>query len=414
MKNIIFRTAAFGLFLSVGLMATVAQHSEPAPDRHASDAPTKIALSSTEVVVPMQLVGRKPVVEVKINGQGPFRFFLDTGAGATVMDQSLVDELKLPVRGTTKIGDPADPEGITAKQNQIDKLEVGGATFSNFIAVSWDRAGIYPPGAPRGVLGMPLFRQLLLTVDYPANRVVIAKGSLSKADGPDIIDYQLGEAGLFSVPLKVAGQDVWATLDTGSPSYLGFPTEYQTKLPLVDKPVEVARGRTVGGEAIIYGAKLKGSIVLGRNTFDDPQVTFFDRLRHPNLGYGFIHDFAITIDQVNKRMRWARSAAPVVAAAPSIPAPNPATAGGELAQYEGLFGERRLSVADGKLYLRRIAGPQGEGPKLPLVQIRPDEFALAGTTEVRFVFNRDTARQITALKVLNHEGVWETAVRAAR
>jgi hypothetical protein len=410
MKFITFHLAAFGVLLLLSVSAA-AQHGNASADGGAADTPAKIALSTPDVVVPIELVGRKPVVEVTINGQGPFRFFLDTGAGVTVMDQSLVDELKLPVRGTTKIGDPADPEGITAKQNQVDKLEVGGATFSHFIAVSWDRAGIYPPGAPRGVLGMPLFRQLLLTVDYPANRVVIAQGSLSKADGPDILGYQLGEAGLFSVPLKVAGQAVWATLDTGSPSYLGFPTDYQTKLPLVDKPVEVGRGRTVGGEAIIYGAKLKGSIVLGRNTFDDPQITFFDRLRHPNLGYGFIHDFAITIDQVNKRMRWARSAAPVVATAPNIPTPGTAPAGGELAQYEGLFGERRLSVADGKLYLQRIAGPQGEGPKLSLVQIRPDEFALAGTTEVRFVFNRDAARKITALKVLNREGAWETAVK---
>lgn len=409
MKLINFRLAAFGLFLSLGLSAAYAQTGKPSADPHASDAPAATALASAEVVVPMKLVGRKPTVEVKINGQGPFTFFLDTGAGATVMDQSLVDELKLPFKGTTKIGDPADPQGITAKQNQIDKLEVGGASFTNFIALSWDRAGIYPPGAPRGVLGIPLFRQLLLTVDYPLNRIVIGKGSLAKEEGPDLIDFQLGEAGLFSVPLKVAGQDIWATLDTGSPSYLGFPTEYQTKLPLVDKPVEVGRGRTVGGEAIIYGAKLKGSIKLGRNTFDDPQVTFFDRLRHPNLGYGFIHNFAITIDQVSRRMRWAMSAAPVEAG-PSLP-PTAAISAAGFASYAGTYGVRRMTAQDGKLFVQRLSGPQGEGPRLELSQIKNDEFALAGKTEVRFVFTRDAGGEVMGLKVLNPAGEWETASR---
>lgn len=411
MKSLIFRLSSVGLLATLCLVVVNAQTGKPAPESHATDAPAKVELSAPDVVVPMELVGRKPVVEVKINGQGPFKFFLDTGAGATVLDQALVDELKLTVTGTTKIGDPADPEGITAKQNQIDKFEVGGATFSNFVALSWDRAGLYKPGSPRGVLGMPLFRQLLLTVDYPANRVVIARGTLSKADGPDIIDYHLGEAGLFSVPLKVAGQDVWATLDTGSPSYLGFPTEFQTKLPLVEKPVEVGRGRTVGGEAIVYGAKLKGSIVLGRNTFDDPQVTFFDRLRHPNLGYGFIHDFAITIDQVNKRMRWARSAAPNLADGPSMLTPA-ATPAADYALYAGIYGLRRMTVQDGKLFVQRLSGPQGEGPKLELAQVKADEFALAGKSGVRFVFTRDAAGKVTGLKVLNPAGEWETASRS--
>lgn len=409
MKNRSMRFVGLGLLVIFAVLTAAAQNGKPSADQQASDAPAKIALSTPEVVVPMNLVGRKPTVEVKINGQGPFTFFLDTGAGATVMDQSLVDELKLTAKGTTKIGDPADPQGITAKQNQIDKLEVGGAAFSNFIALSWDRAGIYPPGAPRGVLGIPLFRQLLLTVDYPLNRIVIGKGALAKEDGPDIIEFQLGEAGLFSVPLKVAGQDVWATLDTGSPSYLGFPTDYQTKLPLVDKPVEVGRGRTVGGEAIIYGAKLKGSIKLGRNTFDDPQITFFDRLRHPNLGYGFIHNFAITIDQVSRRMRWAMSAAPVEAG-PNLPA-TAATPAGEFASYAGMYGVRRMTAQGGKLFVQRLSGPQGEGPKLELAQVKTDEFALAGKTDVRFVFTRDAGGKVIGLKVLNPAGEWETASR---
>src|SRR5213593_2208651 len=41
------------------------------------------------------------IVPVKINGQGPYKFVLDTGATFTCIDAKLVDELKLPEwRGT--------------------------------------------------------------------------------------------------------------------------------------------------------------------------------------------------------------------------------------------------------------------------------------------------------------------------
>ena len=39
-----------------------------------------------------------PLVQVTINGHGPYTFVLDTGASALVVSQWLVDELKLPTR----------------------------------------------------------------------------------------------------------------------------------------------------------------------------------------------------------------------------------------------------------------------------------------------------------------------------
>ncbi|MEO6390732.1 MAG: aspartyl protease family protein, partial [Pyrinomonadaceae bacterium] len=332
---------------------------------------------------------------------------------ATVMDQELVNELKLPNQGTTKIGDPANPEAITATRNQVDKLQMGGATFANFIAVSWYRSALYQPGAPRGVLGMPLFSKLLLTIDYPNGKIGISRGALPKADGGEVIEYSYSETGLFGVPLNVAGKDLIATLDTGSPGELSFPTEYQEKLPLEGKPVEIGRARTVAGESVIYGAKLTGQVKLGGHKFDDPRVTFFGRLTHLNIGYGFIRDFAISIDQVNRRMRWVRTtpvAAPVTA---SVAVPATPSAAGEFAQYAGNYGIRQVTVTDGKLYLQRLSGPHGEGPKLELSQVKRDEFALSATTEVRFKFIRDPNGRIVELKVLNPDGAWESAARSA-
>lgn len=391
------------LAFSIGIAG--AQDVKTSAVKNGGDAPAKVGFAGDQAVIPMELYGRKPVVEVKIDGKGPYKFFLDTGAGATVLDQKLADELKLPGDGTTKIGDPSDPEGIAANRNRIDALELGGATFSNFIGVSWDRSPIYKEGAPRGVLGMPLFKELLLTVDYPGKRIVISRGSLSNANGNDVLEYTYSERGLFGIPVKIGSTEMTATLDTGSPGGISFPTEYMEKLPLADKPKEIGRARTVGGEAVIYGAKLKDKVKLGGYVFDEPDVAFFDRLVHLNIGYGFIGQFAITIDQRSRRIKFQRPAAAENSA-------GSAANTGSLGGFAGVYGVRRITVENGDVYLQRLSGPQGEGPKLKLVRVSKDAFALPGTTEVRLKFTRDIHGSITGLQVLSPTGEWESAARS--
>src|SRR6266550_1398961 len=52
------------------------------------------------------------LVPVKINGEGPYKFVLDTGATFTCIDQKLVDRLKLPEwRGQIGVGVIVPKEG---------------------------------------------------------------------------------------------------------------------------------------------------------------------------------------------------------------------------------------------------------------------------------------------------------------
>jgi Retroviral aspartyl protease len=48
-------------------------------------APAGIEVPKDGVTIPMQDMGGRPVVEIKINGKGPYRFILDTGAVTTVV-----------------------------------------------------------------------------------------------------------------------------------------------------------------------------------------------------------------------------------------------------------------------------------------------------------------------------------------
>lgn len=404
-KRNYYPAAIILILLAYSVAAVNAQSPKKETEIKNQDSPSKISMNTNRVEVPMQIYSRKPVVEVKINDQGPYKFFLDTGASATVLDQSLVTELKLPFKGTIKLGDPKSPQAIDANQNWIEKLEIGDIRLQEFIAVSWDRSNLYKEGSPRGVLGMPLFKKLLLTINYPQNKIAVTKDELPKANGMDILNFQYSEADLFGVPLNIAGNDYLATLDTGSAGGLSFPNSFMDKLPLDSKPVEVGRARSVAGESIIYGAKISGNVKIGNYQFENPQIAFFDRLTHINIGFDFLRQFAITVDQKNRRLKFEKTAATV-----NSENTNQTVSKAEsLDEYAGQYGERKVTVENGVVYLQRVTGPQGAGPKIQLSQVTRDEFALPGTNIVRVKFIRNQMKEISEIQVLTPQGNWESS-----
>src|SRR5437763_1150713 len=67
-----------------------------------------VTQNSTVAVAPMQMRGLMPVIEVKLNGQGPFAFMIDTGAGLQAdIDTSVAQRLGLQANGTVINGDPS-------------------------------------------------------------------------------------------------------------------------------------------------------------------------------------------------------------------------------------------------------------------------------------------------------------------
>src|SRR5437667_12883421 len=86
MRNLKLITSSIFLLL-VGIVSVAAQNSSVA-------------------VAPMQFRGLMPVIEVKLNGQGPFVFAIDTGGGMQAdIDPSIATQLKLEPLGKVRSGD---------------------------------------------------------------------------------------------------------------------------------------------------------------------------------------------------------------------------------------------------------------------------------------------------------------------
>jgi predicted aspartyl protease len=116
------------------------------------------------------------VVNVKINGQGPYDFVLDTGATFTCVDNKLAAELKLPQwkgsSGTVVVG----PGGGEMKLLKIDTLEVGTAKASDLIACALDLNRLAPPGlGVRGLVGLNFLKPYRVTIDFEQKSLRLEK-----------------------------------------------------------------------------------------------------------------------------------------------------------------------------------------------------------------------------------------------
>jgi len=107
------------------------------------------------------------IVPVKINGRGPFKFVLDTGATFTCIDQKLVDQLKLPEwRGQFGAGVLAPTEGAV-KLVSIDTFEVGNTKATDMKACAIEFSRLQTGGLDvRGLVGLNFLKSFQVKIDF--------------------------------------------------------------------------------------------------------------------------------------------------------------------------------------------------------------------------------------------------------
>ena len=107
------------------------------------------------------------IVPVKINGHGPFKFVLDTGATFTCIDQKLVDQLKLPEwRGQLGIGVLQPSEGAV-KLVSLDTFEVGNVKATDMKACAIEFSRLQTGGLDaRGLVGLNFLKSFLVKIDF--------------------------------------------------------------------------------------------------------------------------------------------------------------------------------------------------------------------------------------------------------
>jgi CubicO group peptidase (beta-lactamase class C family)/predicted aspartyl protease len=272
------------------------------------EAPRTTVVAADGADVPMLRSGHMPAVHVMLNGQGPFLFAIDTGgAGTARVDTGLAERLGLEKVGEVLGGDPSGRNARTMVLVAIDSLQVGAARFEGLRAAVRDMREMPPGEKADGILGFGLFAGCLLTLDYPASTVRMARGELPPANGRDVLGFTR-ERGVPTARITVAGREMDADVDSGFMGGVSLPEAEAGRLPLSMPPKVVGRGRTLGNTFEIKAAPLDGDVGIGAILIERPTVEFQPVFPTAGIGARVLGDLAITFDQKNNRMRVAKPA----------------------------------------------------------------------------------------------------------
>jgi predicted aspartyl protease len=148
----------------------------------ASDAPEQVVIADNApgTGVEFELAGpggAALVVPVWVNGSGPHRFLLDTGATMTCVDAALSERLGLPEDGGrlgVGMGIGQDPGALALVS--IDSLRVGEATATGLTGCALDLERFRSVGLEvEGLLGLNYLREFRVTLDFQAERLTLER-----------------------------------------------------------------------------------------------------------------------------------------------------------------------------------------------------------------------------------------------
>ncbi len=253
----------------------------------------------------MKMRGAMPAVEVRVNGEGPFLFAIDTGAaGKGRVDASLVRKLGLEVVGEARGGDgsgKSSPMTIA----RVEYLELGPLVFESLDLPSRD----YNTGGLAhidGILGFELFAEGVLTLDFPAKKVRYARGAkLPEPDEKQVL--ALVEGPVAMLELTIGGKKVRAHLDSGNlVGRFVLPSELVATLTIVGEPRAVGKAHTVSGETDLLQAAIRETIAIGQFEFANESVTYPSPGPEVNVGASLLGGFRVSFDQPSRRVRFER------------------------------------------------------------------------------------------------------------
>jgi hypothetical protein len=269
-----------------------------APAPNARSNATQIVLqpadpvpTGTCTVQPLDVSGAIPVVEVTINGRGPYRFGIDTGAqGMGRISSELAAQLGLMPVG--EVQTPAPGGALDARKiYRAQKLAIGGMTFPYADLVTMAALPNRPTNWS-GILGIDLFRKVTLTLDYGRGAMKLSREPLTGGVAAKF------DSGVPSIPLKIGDRQLTVDLDTGNGAAPLFVSEAAAKaVPQSGPAVERGKARTSFGEFSIMEATIAVPVTVGGTALPVHAIGWPAARGEGNLGSRGLAGMQLSIDR---------------------------------------------------------------------------------------------------------------------
>ena len=286
------------LALMVGLALGAAGSARAAhPACAALDAPD----GAFDMRVPFEVIAGRIYLQATVDGRGPFRFALDTGAsGFGRADASLVSALGL---ATDK---PAlNSDGVSTAEAQtvvLASLDVGGLSRKDLRVITRDyNSRMSPDAAFSGIVAREFFADGLLVIDYPRKTVAFARSLSLSPDQPGVLVYEKA----FRMPVTIGAVHATGNLDTGANVAFVLPRALYDQVS--SGPTEQAgTGHLANGEVQTERAVVAGPFRIGEVELTDMEVRVSDRYPELLVGAHALQRFSVLIDQRSRSVALCR------------------------------------------------------------------------------------------------------------
>ena len=286
-------TLAATLFGAVGLDAHAAERGAC----QQSDIAKKDAL----VQVPFEVVDGRIYVQARVNGGGPYRFAVDTGAsGMARADASLVSALGLTIQGQTSTSDGVQTANVNT--TQLASLELGALVRHDLEVITRDYSSRKSPeAAMSGIIAREFFADGLLIVDYPRKTLSFTRSRELHRDDKDALPYERA----FRVPVSIGALQTQGNLDTGANVTFVLPTALYEKVGA--SPLKQAgNGQLTNGDIETRRTTVHGPFQIGAASLADVEVRIADRFPELLVGAHALQNFVLMIDQRSKSVALCR------------------------------------------------------------------------------------------------------------
>jgi hypothetical protein len=268
-------------------------------------------VGSRPVTLPCRLLDNVLIVEAKWDKYGPYHFVIDTGSSVTLVSPDLarryVSEAS-PAPDVPQVRVRSSEGGSTLLNAvTLRRIQLGNARFEYVPALVYDCADLSAQFGVKidGILGFPLFRNAVLTLDYPHERIVLL--SSIPEDGLP------GEAILFNnadktplIPVRLGDREFAALIDSGSTAAIAVnPAGLAPKFAF--GPVGGPTVSTLTGDRPSRVGRLADVVRMGSFDIPRPVVELTDELS--SLGGGVLRHFTITFDQEHDEVFFQHDAA---------------------------------------------------------------------------------------------------------
>jgi len=278
---------AFALILSgsaayVGAAADMAAEPpkiskpRPAPATPVEAVPLPPAQFDSQLAISGQDLKAREVdtrlnVDVRVNGRGPYRFIVDSGADSSAVGLRIAHDLELP------LGQPVLLNGMTSRnivdRVKIDQLTIGSSTISNLEIPALRETDV----GGDGLVGIDALAQQRLMMDFEARQVRIedARIPLKGLPGEIVVVARRSRGQLILTAVTAGNLKLDAVVDTGSEVTIGN-TALRDKLLRRGTKFTTATAIGVTGQSVQLQMATISILQLGPVTLQDVPIAFAD------------------------------------------------------------------------------------------------------------------------------------------